>query len=252
MNSFPYLFNSTYNHTDNGYNSLYSQESEYVNISLGQGIDFGFSIGSMFTKNLGIELTSSYLVGSAFTSKQEYISSITYNGVQTTTIETSESKLYSRMFRLTPSLVLQSNFKNLNPYAKLGVVLGKGFIMIENEWSEDSEEGTSREKLYGGLAFGLSATFGANFISSEFSSFFAEVCLINMTYAPLKGKIIEYNVNGIDQLEGMSLREKETEFVDSYSYDSTVQPSEDTPQKQLKMNYPFSSVGINIGWRINL
>lgn len=124
--------------------------------------------------------------------------------------------------------------------------------MIENEWSEDSEDGNSREKLYGGFGFGLSATFGATFISNESSSFFAEVYLINMTYAPLKGELIEYNVNGIDQLDGMSLREKETEFVKNYSYDSTVEPSEHTPQKQLKMNMPFSSVGINIGWRISL
>ncbi len=48
---------------------------------------------------------------------------------------------------------------------------------------------------------------------------------------------------GVDQLPNMTNREKQTEYSDSYTYSSF------SPNKQLKFNMPFSSIGFNIGVR---
>jgi hypothetical protein len=80
---------------------------------------------------------------------------------------------------------------------------------------------------------------------NNWSALSREFDVINMSYAPTKGEVIEYIYNGEDRLSGLSTSDKETDFVDELSSGSSYNSWE--PRKELKQKYPFGSMEINVG-----
>ena len=214
-----------------------STTREQVNVSLGKGLNLGGAFGYMFNENIGAELGISYLLGGK--SKAKY----TYTG------GTEDYTVSSKMLRIIPSLVIASGFENINPYAKFGFVIGSGSIKYEYN-GDDGVIWVKKEKLNGGLAFGLNAGVGALFNLSDNMSFFGELNMVNLSYAPTKGEITEATYNGKDKLPNMTTREKETKFVNSYTYNYQSPPPDSQPRERLKQKFPFGSFGLNFGLRI--
>jgi hypothetical protein len=225
------------------YNSTSGSNSyteEQVNVSLGKGLNVGGAFGYMFNKNIGAELGISYLLGGKSKAKDTYIGG------------TTDYTLSSKMLRINPTLVIASGFEKINPYAKFGLVLGSGSIMYEYNDNEDGDIYVMKMKLNGGIAFGLSSGIGATFDLNDKMSFFGELNMVNLSYAPTKGKVTEATYNGVDGLPDMTTSDKEIEFVDSYTHNDDNPPADSQPRKALKQKLPFGSFGVNIGLRINL
>ena len=224
-----------YNSTE-GANSF---NAEQVDISLGKGINVGATFGYMFNKNMGAELGISYLFGSETNAKHEY-----FDG-------TTDYAISANMLRFSPAIIISAGREGLNPYAKFGLVMGTG--SINYEFKDDyGEVRTQNVKLNGGLAWGLTAGVGVLFNSNDRIALFGEIIMINMSYAPNKGEITEATLNGMDQLPDYSTNEREIEFVDSYSGNFNDPVLDSEPSRTLKEKFPFGSVGINFGMRINL
>lgn len=216
-----------------------SYTAEQINVSLGKGLNFGGAFGYMFNKNIGAELGISYLLGDKFKAKE------TYSGV------TNNLTLSSKMLRINPSFVIAAGFEKINPYAKLGLVIGYGSILFDNNANEDGAIVVREMKLNGGMALGLSSGIGAIFNQSDKMSFYSELTMVNLAYAPTKGEVTSATFNGVDNLPNMSISEKNVEFVDHYTYNSSNPPVSSQPAKELKQKLPFGSFGLNIGLRIN-
>lgn len=225
------FINST--HTSN------SSTYERVNVSLGKGLNFGGAFGYMFNKNFGAELGFSYLLGGKSTGLDDFVGG------------KRDYTLSSNMLRINPSLVISSGLDGVNPYAKFGLILGTGSINYEVVDSDDGNIYKSKLKMDGGLAMGLNAAIGANFTFSDNMSLFGEINMINMSYAPTKGEIIEATYNGADELPNMTTFQKEIEFVESYTYSNNNPPADSEPRTQLKQKHPFGSFGLNLGLRIS-
>lgn len=230
--------------TDNSY------FEEQVYVSLGKGVNFGGAFGYMFNQNIGAELGVSYLI-----SDDVSIKSIgDYSGSS----YTYETTLSAKMIQFKPTLIFSSGLGKLNPYVKLGAVIGKGKITSVSD-SKDSyiypgepiENYTMHQKneLNGGLSFGLSAALGINLPLSDKIGFFLELNMINMAYAPTKGEVTEATENGVNVLPDYPISDKKTEYVDSYSYNYSNPPKPYNPGKELKQKAPFGSVGTNLGVR---
>jgi hypothetical protein len=214
---------------------------EGIYSSFGKGLTLGGAFGYMVNKNIGAELGISYLLGGKTKS-----TSAQNNG-------TSEGTFKANMLRINPTFIIASGLEGINPYAKFGMIIGSGSISIEeNEYQNDGDEENTKIKLNGGLAIGYNAAVGAMYSLNSKMSLFGELTMVNMTYAPTKGELTKATFNGIDQLPTMTTRDKEMEFVESYTYDSNNPPSEDEPDQDLKQKTPFGSFGINFGLRINL
>ncbi len=220
-----------YNYTSGSNSSTYEQ----VNVSLGKGLNLGGAFGYLFNENIGVELGISYLLGGKSNAKDKYSDGST------------DYTLSSRMLRVNPSLVIASGFENINPYAKFGLIIGSGSIMYEYIDNDEGDIDVLKMKLNGGIALGLSSGIGAMFHLSDNMSFFGELNMVNLSYAPTKGKVTEATSNGADELPDMTTREKEIEFVDSYTDNS----HDSQPRKELKQKLPFGSFGVNIGLRIS-
>ena len=120
------------------------------------------------------------------------------------------------------------------------------------EYNEDGDTKTMKMELSGGMAFGLSSGVGVMLNRSDKMSFFGEINMVNLSYAPTKGKTTEAFYNEVNVLPYMTISEKEIEFVDSYTYNSSNAQTVLEPRKELKQKFPFGSFGVNVGLRINL
>src|SRR6056297_436541 len=218
-----------------------SYTSEQIFLSLGSGITVNGAFGFMFNENLGAEVGVSYLLGSETEAEDIYSSG---DGVSTYTIS-------SNMLRVAPSLVFSTNMGGFRPYAKFGVLIGKGTIDFANEYtSSTGDESITEVELKGGMSFGLNAAVGALFTLSDNMSLFGEINMDNMNYSPTEGEVTKATYNGESQLDNMTTREKEIEYVDSYTYDYTNPPSDSEPSKELKHQFPYGKIGFNFGVRI--
>lgn len=225
---------------------------ERVNFSLGQGTNLGGNVGWMFNSNFGIDLGISYLVGGKIeTTGSELVDSWYYS---TTDIKRS---LSASMFRFSPSFILVADMLNINPYARFGVVIGKGKVTMESsedyfyqesDYNEEYSELRTME-LSDGLSVGLSAGVGALYTVAGSITVFGELSMINMTYAPEKGELVKFTRDGENLLSELPRYEKEILYVDKIDgFDQ--EPQGDEPRKELKTSMPFGSFGLNIGVRI--
>jgi len=220
-----------YNYTSGDNSSTYEQ----VNVSLGKGLNLGGDFGYMFNENIGAELGISYLLGSKSKAKEIYSDGST------------DYTLSSKMLRINPSLVIASGIERFNPYAKFGLIMGSGSVMYEYFDNDEGDIEVIKMKLSGGIALGLSSGIGAIYNLSDKMSFYGELNMVNLSYAPTKGIVTEATSNGADELPDMTTNEREIEFVDSYTNNS----HDSQPRKELKQKLPFGSFGVNIGLRIN-
>ena len=228
------------------------EKMENVTTSLGKGLNFGLNLGYMFNGNIGIDLQCSYLLGDETTIEHKD----TYTLWGTNYYDYEKITLKSQMVRINPSLIIASGFDKLDPYARFGVILGFGSITLnylyeeyENNQLQDKE--VVKWKMDGGMAFGISSALGLMYHISDLISVYGELNLVGMSYAPKKGVMTEYTINGTDQLPGLTTDDKEIDFVDDITYDYDNPPSSAEPMKELKFYFPYSSIGLNIGVRFS-
>lgn len=222
-----------YNYTS----STNSSTTEYIGVSLGKGLNVGGAFGYMFNDNVGAELGLNYLLGGKSKATDEYKDGKT------------EYALSSNMLRINPSFMVATTTGKVNPYAKFGVVIGLGSVKYRVEDNDDGRLTNITSKYSGGIATGLSGAFGANFWMSDMLSIFAELSMINMSYAPSKGELTEIEVDGKDILSTLNTKQKEIEFVKERTQTSTPTP-DSQPRVELKQKMPFGSFGLNFGVRI--
>lgn len=249
-------YSSSYidNYITGEYSSSYTEE--VVNLSLGKGMNFGANVGYMFNKNIGAEIGVNYLLGGK--TEGTYSDYYTYTdptGYTEESWEKSTQQMSAKMLQINPSFVVAGGFEKWNPYAKVGVVLGFGSIEMEADYSDNmGNNGSYAMTLNEGMAFGLSGSFGTQYILNDQISLFGEASLVSLSYSPKKGEITKYNEDGVDMLPSLTTQDKETEFVDKTSeyYDGSSTPSDpNTPSQELKTSYQFSSIGLRVGVKFN-
>lgn len=225
-----------YNITEKGNNT----KIEQVRISLGEGFNFGGGIGYYFNNNIGTEISANYLF-----SKKSEVNHIDDD-------DNIKISLSSKMFKITPSIILKTNNELFNPYIKMGLTLGFGNILVESNGISNNDVFEKETKLNGGYAFGMSSAIGFTYPLGDEVLFYGELNMDNISYAPLKGEHTKYTENGVDQLQYMTTRQKEFEFVDEYTVPTNYTPSDSEPDKELKQYFPFSNFGVKVGLKFNL
>lgn len=221
---------------------------EAKKLNFGKGINLDGAFGFMVNKNVGFELGLSYLLGG----KTE----LTEKSTGPSSIDNDKISFSSSMFRINPSVVLSAGFEKINPYAKFGLLVGFGSIKMASEFIETNVPTSTvtttkiTHKLNGGLALGFNSAFGIEYLLNEKMAIFGELSLNNLTYAPKKGLITEYTVDGVDQLPNLTTNDKEIEFVDSYTFNSASPIPDSSPDVEIKENMPFNSFGLNFGIKI--
>lgn len=243
-----------YLHTNSAYGmSLASREigGDYsstgnvklVRTSFGKGLDLGFGAGYMLTKNIGVECNFNYLIGGKTQATD----------ASNTSAPADVYVLKGRMLRIIPTVKISTGEK-IRVYSKIGLVLGVFNRFIEEDtyyysnWMGGVDKSERTTVMKGGISMGFKGNLGVDFALSDRLDLFSEVYFISQAWAPKKAEITRYLFNGEDKLGTLTTRQRETEFVDEYNYNTTIPDTQ--PDKSLKIYLPYSSWGINIGIKI--
>ena len=227
-----------------------TSSTELVSGSFGKGLNFGGAIGYMFNKNIGAELGINYLIGGE--TKNSDITNSPNN------ITNDETKYSSKMLQFRPTIILTAGMDKINPYAKFGMLIGSGSFNISDNSTESSTFGNTtttetKEKAYkydGDLAVGFQSALGLSYNVNEKIAIFGELNLVNLSYAPSKRSLTTDTKNGVDKLPTRSIKETQTEYVDSYNTSEAIPAT--SSNKDLKRYFAFSSFGINFGLKYSL
>jgi len=228
-----------------------SDNYEIKSMGLGGGFNVNLAFGYMISDNVGLELGLNEFIGLNKKVHRSY-SSDYYD-------QTVDQKLSGMMLQVVPALVITPGLEKINPYARLGMILGVfQSVNLTYDATTTGQEfnlkdtDTEHEKLkdYGGIACGFTAAAGASLNLSEKLDFYAELVFNGISYAPSKGKYKEWTENGVDKLATATTKEKEWTY--EKKFDANEDIPDGSPDKQPKMSYYFSNVELNIGIKLKL
>lgn len=208
---------------------------EYLKINFGKGLNAGATLGYMFNKNMGFELGVNYLFGGKNEGHGTELSGDYFN-----------AEASAKMIQIKPTIIVRSGFNKINPYAKVGMVIGSGKITNTHNQKNGADLYNDTSEFYGGMPIGFHANIGTLYKLNEKLSLFGELNLVNLEYAPKKGRLTESFKNGVDQLPSMTVRQKEVEFVTTIT-ESSEPSNPNEPGKSSKIAFTFSSIGLNVG-----
>ncbi|HLC82440.1 MAG TPA: outer membrane beta-barrel protein [Bacteroidia bacterium] len=228
-----------------------SQTNTSHPFSLGKGVNAGLYAGYMFNKNVGAELGVSYLIGSKNVFTDEYTNTGPFPSSSKT-----EMTWKGRMIRLVPTIRMTAGENKLHPYMKAGLIIGVGGKVYDDTHSESTSSSTTTVterswEYYGGTSLGFHGAIGLNYMVSDKIGIFAEVAGNYQNFSVKKGSMTKYTIDGVDQMSSLDKIDKEVEFVDSYTYDSSATPNVNQPDQSTKFFMPFSSIGVNLGLHIS-
>lgn len=208
-------------------------------IGFGKGFQTGFSVGYIFNKYLGTELSADYLMGGN--------STITYQALNG---ERDVTTLHSKSYFAKPAIVFHAGFTKMNPYVKLGFILGKSSLFKEvetiNSHGTPNENYSTAVEFKGGTSFGYKGTMGMSYqISSKFYVF-GELDFNKISYTPNKSIITKYMINGVDTLGSLTVYQSQTEYPTSYTSQTGV-PDPNLPNKQPRFQTDLSSMALSFG-----
>lgn len=213
---------------------------EFVNESFGEGGSFGIAGGYMFSGHIGVELEIASLMSKKIHSRWD---------IPEEAIILIDDKRAS-VFFINPSLVVSAGKKGINPYARLGTVVG---IVPTIRSMEKLQYGIIlttdvEEKLKNGVAVGLSTAIGFTYPLGVRLSLFSEIKYTLLNYTPKQREITKVSFNGAEK--------KPTELYDFpiQNLEKSTIAASDNPlelDRQNAYSYPFSSLSLNIGLQLN-
>jgi len=221
----------------NSYIDYYADTYQFKNVpySFGKGWNIGGTVGYSLNKNIAIETHTSYHQSANV--YQEEVTLTNLYGIRDT--HTEGKTIMSKFFRVIPSLVLQVKNEKINPYMKIGAVIGFGSIHTEATSSFVSSvqvlELIYTKVVKGGIAFGGKGTLGVDYMISSKWSLYSEFYFMTLSYAPEYGDL--------EASDGTKM---------NYNYDDSFSESEkfillfDLPET-LKRSYNFNSCGLDLG-----
>ena len=206
--------------------------------SFNQGLNLGLNFGYNSSKYIGVDLGLNYLLGTPIKSTSTTIGGGGFN---------STEEIKANFLFIQPSLTLSPGFEKLNPYVSFGPNIGFGGLKsTENIMPNSSIE----SEFTGGIPIGFRSALGANYKLTKKLYLNLELFNVNMSYAPSKSEVTKATSNGQNVLGSMSIRDKRTDFVESYDMSSGGNSND--PRKQIKTYLPLSTFGVNLGIRFFL
>lgn len=210
---------------------------EAVGVSYGKGANVGLDLGYMFSKNLGAELGLDYLKGSKTEVTEKWNDG-----------ELEKYELSGRMLLIQPKIVVKANPATVTPYAKFGAVIGampKTTLVYTDVWNSNNYKEVFEQD--GGVAVGVTGALGIDYALNPKMGIYTEIRSMALSYNPKKGTYTEATQNGTNVLNNWDYDDIHYEYVDQVNPGDNTGNS--TATKETKVSRPFSSVGLNVGFK---
>lgn len=210
------------------------------NLNVGGGLNVNASYGLPLSQNLHLDLGASY--------QNNLGSKIEGTEPGGKTVDNYDS--WSARF--TPNLRFQGDCEKIVPFGQIGPQLS--IASMTQTFERNSTGGSMlRETKYStNLSVGAFAALGAEMEIADDLWLFATVSANVGYYSPTKSEIVAYEVNGVDMLDQLTVREREQEYEKEVTYLNTSVTNEDEPTKSLRRRVDYSAVSFNVGIRVVL
>ena len=230
-----------------------------LNGTVGAGVKANLTVGYMFNPYIGLELGASYFHGDK-----------TMIGRLRSPQAISEENTYLRGFDVAPGIFLTPNFKTLNPYARMGLIVPvAGKLTIETVAKKVNGGGAgtdlvveAKSEVTAKFSVGYFGALGVNFPVTDNLSIFGEAEIKNLSIKSKSAEITEYTTKAItgansqlipgQQLADLPIYEKKFEFSDAYNQSTTTAPNQNAPRQIPTQFVNASGIGINVGIRFTL
>ncbi len=229
------------------------------NLNMGTGLNFGLRAGYMLNQNLAFELGLGYRMH-----KSEFVSQYKNVFGSNEELNTYKDNYSFKMLQIPLTLRLSAGENKMKYYTRFGLNLGLGAKIVEESEITYVTTYTGSPSIVttdvrmetweynGGLSIGVVGGFGILYQLNDKMGLTFELNGNAQGYAPKRGVMTKYTFNGTDMMPNMTTSDKEIEYVNDYSYDSSNPPSDSQPTKELKFAWPLNTWGIGIGFNMNI
>lgn len=221
---------------------------KHAKVKLGQGWSFNGAAGYMFNKFVGAELGLSYL------NKTHGIEGSVYNSFYGISGSINR-EINAPLLLLQPTLVFTTGGEKFRPFAKFGLVTASVEITEKESIKFWDYREAWESKFSGRRAWGLQGGLGVALKANDQIDFSLGITLNNLTYQPEKWEYTAYRVNGSTVLDEIPLRDRQTNFVETYSEtfdaDGNSTRSENEPIESAIITIPFNAVSLEFGVKYN-
>lgn len=225
----------------------------------GAGLKVNLTAGYMFNPYIGAELGVSYFHGDK-----------TMIGRLNSPVVVSEENTYLRGVDVAPGIFLTPNFKTVNPYARMGLIIpvaGKLTIETDARQANGGGAGTdlvikAKSEVSSRFSVGYFGALGISYPVSDNISIFGEVEIKNLSIKSKSAEIVEYSTTAVtgdqtmlipsQQLADLPVNEKKFDFTDEYNQSTTTAPNPNEARKIPTQFVNASGTGINVGIRFTL
>jgi outer membrane protein W len=225
------------------------------NFSIAKGWNTGITFGYKFNPNIGIEMGVSYCFGKPtsieITEKYDF-----YNDPNHYVKLDGTNTYKSNILCISPSLLITKQFKDFNPYIKIGGILN--YVFLSEEYFERVTtnipgyipfyNNSSELKYNSSLSFGLLTSVGTEYQIGENFSVFVDIQNSVAYYSPKKAELLNYLINGENIINSLNVNEKEFVF-ENRSFDTG---NINEPSKRIKNTFSLCNLSFNLGLKINL
>ena len=223
--------------------------------SLGKGVSFGGSIGITLNKYFEFDLAVMY----AKSSKQNFQMKTKWDlGSGYYVKNTYDYSLEATRITISPTFQFRLPVGFHYFYSKFGVLFANikmtennnytGINNLPQYYPSDIVERTL--EFDKNLSMGFVAGIGFEYYLGENFYAFTDVSYNFLKNVPESSKYTKYNYMGDDQLNTMTISEKEFEYVGSYSETDNINPSK--PSKRTFTSYPFDNIAVRLGLKFGL
>ena len=209
------------------------------------------SFGHMIHKNIGYELSISYLRPTTY-----YNELIVYNNQTGEPWEGNtfvEDRHSGHLFRLNPKVVLNTDFNKISMYMKMGFLAMMGKLQYHQYTTSDASSFNDAQtsmiyEYEGKVSLGFNGCIGASKKLSNNMALFIELTAAHQNFSPTFGQRTHHIQGGTDQMAyGTTPYYHEIIYGDVYETSLNSPESNDNPQKFYSRNYSLSGYGITLG-----
>lgn len=212
--------------------------------SLGTGFYLDAALQFGFNENIAISLDVAYLNGQKIKlSQQDALASV---------LSLTEQELFGKSIRLIPSIVLRANENTFRPYLKLGFIMSKTSVKLEEKISISSDVILRDWEYKANGTKGISFAGGLSYQVIENTAIFLELNYQTIQYKPSSCSMVTATENGNNIIENYQPVEREISYTSHIDVEYNMSPDPLKPQLLHEIYFPYSSLIIQFGIQIKL
>jgi hypothetical protein len=207
------------------------------------GFHADVTLGQMLTKNVGYELSGSYLKPLSVDNNSSV----------------GDRILSGQFVQTAAKVVVSIPYKRFDFYAKVGINVAMGKMQFHQSFKHDGSsslsfsEATLVYEYQHGVSLGFTGSLGMNFPVSKRFSVFSEITFNNQVYSPKSGKMIEFTADGVDQLAYLNEPYfSEIDFGEESEWQYYNSDDKTQPQKLYSRGFSLGGIGLTVGMRFVL